>query len=523
MSEVTEIKTLNGYPLADTKARADIAALTEEFEQLKESGGAGVAVDETLTESGKAADAAVVGAKFDKLTKDVEDIKLGSDENVDTIKINVKQIYNPATGKFTANNARLSNSPPVQLNGGDVLYVNIADGEQAIVQLVQKVGTSGVLDDDYEYITTINWTTENIVYGSAISQYAVVIVGFVDGRKVSPGDISSTAYIERAEQVEVLAGYSTQYTAEEDSLAQKVLRDRDVNTITFAVITDTHYGGTGADRQTLPQVKAVNEMALRLGAKFVAHLGDAIHGGHSTLDENEKYLAEFWRVQNDTPMPVLYTLAHHEMYGSGGASNFGNDDTAISLSDSLGMYGRTHRHLPVVYSSDKANWYVDIDGVRFIGLSCVTENSPGKYSDVAVDFLNTALSGDDPVVVFSHTPCRATVSYGNSGVTNGGAVESALNAYEGGVLAYIHGHTHWDNIFKPDDGTFPFWSVCCAMISKMDIETYGCSEGNPVSYDRTAGTYSEYCFDIINIHPDTGVIRSFRFGAGADREYTPTT
>jgi lysophospholipase L1-like esterase len=35
MSEITEIKTLNGYPLADTKARADIATLTEEIEALK--------------------------------------------------------------------------------------------------------------------------------------------------------------------------------------------------------------------------------------------------------------------------------------------------------------------------------------------------------------------------------------------------------------------------------------------------------------------------------------------------------
>jgi lysophospholipase L1-like esterase len=31
MSEITEIKTLNGYPLADTKARADIATLSEEM------------------------------------------------------------------------------------------------------------------------------------------------------------------------------------------------------------------------------------------------------------------------------------------------------------------------------------------------------------------------------------------------------------------------------------------------------------------------------------------------------------
>lgn len=41
MSEanVTEIKTLNGYPLADTKARADIATLSEDIAQLKGGGG----------------------------------------------------------------------------------------------------------------------------------------------------------------------------------------------------------------------------------------------------------------------------------------------------------------------------------------------------------------------------------------------------------------------------------------------------------------------------------------------------
>lgn len=38
---VNEIKTLNGYPLADTKARADIATLTEEIDELKENGGNG--------------------------------------------------------------------------------------------------------------------------------------------------------------------------------------------------------------------------------------------------------------------------------------------------------------------------------------------------------------------------------------------------------------------------------------------------------------------------------------------------
>lgn len=37
MSEITEIKTLNGYPLADTKAREDIATLTKEMTGLQTS------------------------------------------------------------------------------------------------------------------------------------------------------------------------------------------------------------------------------------------------------------------------------------------------------------------------------------------------------------------------------------------------------------------------------------------------------------------------------------------------------
>lgn len=474
-----------------------------------------------------AEDISKLSEEMAELEKDVESLKNGeSGSAIETVWLNANQIYNSQKGQFTANNARISNSPPVVVNPGDTLIVNIADGEKFNGMWLQKVGDTGVLNDDYTFVDNIfpnGWSTESGRFTTDETRYAVIMAAFSDDRVVSPGDLAIEVAIDRVEKegIQQAEGYATSFCDEEDSLAQKVLRDRDVNTITFAVITDTHYGGNYADRKTLPQVKAINELSLRLGAKFVVHLGDAIHGGHSTLDENKRYLAEFWRAQNDTPMPVLYTLAHHEMYGKDGASAWGNDNTAISIPAALGMYGRTHRHLPAVYSSDKASWYVDIDDVRFIGLSTVTEMSPAAFSDVAISFLNTALNGDKPVIVFSHVPCRSTVSYSNSGASRGSEVETALNAYSGGVLAYMHGHTHWDNIVKPDDGTFPFWSTCCAMISKIDVDTYGCSEGNPVSHDRVAGEYSEYCFDIVNIHPDTGIIRSFRFGAGADREYIP--
>lgn len=48
MSEVTEIKTLNGYPLADTKARADIATLSEEIDDISDALFTSVVSDELI-------------------------------------------------------------------------------------------------------------------------------------------------------------------------------------------------------------------------------------------------------------------------------------------------------------------------------------------------------------------------------------------------------------------------------------------------------------------------------------------
>jgi hypothetical protein len=64
---------LNGYHFADTEAREQISQLSEEFNDFKENGGAGVAVDATLTQEGQAADAKAVGEKVKALTEEKVD------------------------------------------------------------------------------------------------------------------------------------------------------------------------------------------------------------------------------------------------------------------------------------------------------------------------------------------------------------------------------------------------------------------------------------------------------------------
>lgn len=69
MSEITEIKTLNGYPLADTKARADIATLSKEIADLKGGG-------ETVTETGEIVSVNVAKDREIRVTSDSGSITL---------------------------------------------------------------------------------------------------------------------------------------------------------------------------------------------------------------------------------------------------------------------------------------------------------------------------------------------------------------------------------------------------------------------------------------------------------------
>lgn len=74
----------NKVEVVDGKARKDIKSLNEEIDELKENG-AGVAVDETLTESGKAADAAVVGQRITEIDNAIFETAPG------------KNLFNPET------------------------------------------------------------------------------------------------------------------------------------------------------------------------------------------------------------------------------------------------------------------------------------------------------------------------------------------------------------------------------------------------------------------------------------------
>lgn len=311
---------------------------------------------------------------------------------------------------------------------------------------------------------------------------------------------------------------TSDYSEEVDTIVSKVLADRDINTVTVAVGTDFHNKKT---YDASSQIAIFNRIAERC-ADFSVNLGDTINGRYTTLEENMKFFTSFWANQHATSLPVMFCRGNHEMHGgmmnTDTSSYMNGDNTAIPLEKVLGIPVRKNC-FDVDYSTSMGNWRFDYNGVRFIGLDGSYKNN-GGFNQEGISFLTDALNDTKPVVIFCHFPANRYLNALDRAIENSDYIENALKN-RGNVLAYIHGHTHWDNIYTVDGNGFPYISTCCGLPEQIDLATVACSYGTPINYERTAGTYSEYCFDIYNIHKDTGVVRIFRFGAGDDRSYIP--
>lgn len=306
------------------------------------------------------------------------------------------------------------------------------------------------------------------------------------------------------------------WSTEINEIVKKVMKNRDNKTITISLITDTHHSSSYNAKNQIELLKIISE---KVNSRAILHLGDVINGYQDSVDANKEYLIDFWNNQENTFLPVLYSIGHHEMYGVGREAEYGEDDTAIERKDVLGICGQSNKYINLVHSSDGAGWYYDIDNLRIISLDSVSNTAVG-FSDEQYEFLQNALITNQKVIVVSHVTPRHTTNANNRQVVYGGRVQTAIDNSTCDVLAYLHGHNHADNIYKDIDIKYPYISFCCALPSKVSSDTF-CTDGDPQAYNRTKGTYSEFCFDIINIHMDTGEIKMFRFGVGNDRTYTP--
>ena len=300
------------------------------------------------------------------------------------------------------------------------------------------------------------------------------------------------------------ASYATKYTDKEDSIVNNVYKSLNSGTIVFGLITDNHCGIKNWE-SCYKHGKILNSLAERVAADFCINLGD-VFVDVDDREENLYRLNEYWKYNNHSFLPNLYCKGNHECFVRG--------DGKAALEDwqILAQTQRTNRYISK--SNNELFYYFDVRQCRFIVLDSSSNTNCG-FSDNQEQFLQNAFDtiGDKKAVIFTHIPLDASLML-QATPKNADKIRNILSRNKDKVIAVLHGHTHWDNNAKLDD--IEQISFCCAMPGKQDTTTFT-GLGSPLSYERSPGTYTEYCMDIVCVDVYSNVVSTFRFGAGSNR------
>ena len=298
--------------------------------------------------------------------------------------------------------------------------------------------------------------------------------------------------------------YATKYTENEDNIVNSVYKVLNSGTIVFGLITDNHCGIKNWE-SCYEHGKILNSLAERVGADFCINLGD-VFTDVDDRTENLYRLNEYWKYNNHSFLPNLYCKGNHEC--------FIRSDGNVALEDwqILAQTQRTNRYINK--STNELFYYFDVRQCRFIVLDSSSNTNCG-FSDNQEQFLQNAFDsiGDKKAVIFTHIPLDSSLML-QATPKNANKIRTILSTNKDKVIAVMHGHTHWDNNAKLDD--IEQISFCCAMPGKQDTSNF-VGLGSPLSYERSHGTYSEYCMDIVCVDVYANVVRTFRFGAGSNR------
>jgi len=283
-------------------------------------------------------------------------------------------------------------------------------------------------------------------------------------------------------------------------------KEEDKNeSITLALLADTHYVAGGTWDDTVNNLRAVNE---QVHFDAIIHLGDFTDGlGTKALTED--YANKVLEDMESLGVPVYPVIGNHD------TNYFKGNPEVMSANEQVKLYYRS------VQSGDRSWYFIDDHktGLRMIFLSSFDPKQKVRYGfdDEEVAWLESTL-GSTPeelkVIVFAHIPLLPEMHYWSKDIRNADKVLDILktaNDETGRILGYVHGHSHCDQI-NTEHG-FPIVSVGC---NKIEYFTDYKPEG-ATTYKRELGTVSQDLWDGLIITPSKNKLSFVRFGAGEDR------
>ena len=407
------------------------------------------------------------------------------------------------------------------------------------IQTVIKPGQSYVLniDQDKRANTQLIYTLKNdpsyhVIYSSALKETKDVIFNMPDEfdkflfRIICEKNESGVIHIDIKNNYKKIENaldttYATIYTEEEDALINKVVDAKDGSILTFTVTTDPHCTESNPRLMDISRVGA--RLSEKVGADFRVDLGDIFADVDDTRI-NARLLNKYITKCKNSRVPFVYSQGNHETFG-GHQGESGETHRALEQSQvsALGLTGEDLRCIRNDSDPLGGYYYFDYQS-RKVRIYCLNSES-NAFSDNQVSWVSNTLEqlpNGYSVLILLHIPPIAEARWnGHATPQNDLAMRNALTTFVnngGKILAIIHGHMHWDNLFYVNDIKCPVIGITSSVLDNTEIGDSRCSGGNPVRPHRDYD-YTQYAIDTFCINTITGNIKIFRFGCGSDREY----
>lgn len=345
----------------------------------------------------------------------------------------------------------------------------------------------------------MEWQQEDYVFKE--DGYFRLLVGKVDGSPIEgplkEEELFSMEWVEEPPYV-----WPTYFREECEKTVETVRKIQDEKSLSLMVLTDSHYVINGTWQDTAMNVQKTAE---KITLDGVIHLGD-LTDGMTPEAITKEYSGIIMDDLAKTGRPVYLCLGNHD------SNYFKGNPERMSEEECSRWY----------LKQNESYYYVDLPEkrVRMYFLFSFDQSEQIRYGFPAKEVawvketLETVPEGFK-VLIFSHVPPLPQIHYWSDAIRNGEELIKVLTdwhlAHENGVLAFVHGHNHAEQIYT--ECAFPIVSLGCNKLEdfkdKKPEGSYTC--------DRLRNTVTQDLWDVMVVHPEEGTVDFVRFGAGEDR------
>lgn len=292
--------------------------------------------------------------------------------------------------------------------------------------------------------------------------------------------------------------------------------------LSFVLLTDSHYTVNGTWEDTADNIKKVlthleeENVNCQLAQQTqlsnckcknvdgIAHLGD-FTDGMTTKKVTSFYIEKMMNDLCQNGLPVYITLGNHD------SNYFRGNKQRLSMEEQRELFGLTREYYYRDFSDKK---------IRCLFLSSYDADTPVRYgfTDREVEWVKNTLDTTPEgykVLIFSHEAPLDILDYWARIIRNGKKLMQVLEEYnareDAQILAYIHGHTHAEHIYR--GSSFPIISIGS---NKCEYFPDKKPEGSR-AFERVPDTVTQDLWDVLLVDGEGQKLHFVRFGAGEDR------